>query len=198
MGRWTQYDEDSSRLPEGMKRVGYDSDTGKYYFRDRDGSLWEGPEGAEYGQMKRVSDAPISTGDRSADDVDDEEAEIGVHLRSDGYRPLAGDPEPSSVQNGSIHSGRSNSAYRVILPFFLIVAVILLLVIRLVHSTTSDPPKAIYCPGTSEVYHISRGDTCWDLAQARGCSVDDILNVNSELKCEKLVPGEPICLPVKA
>ena len=38
-----------------------------------------------------VSDAPVSTGDRPADDVDDEEAEIGVHLRSDGYRPLAVD-----------------------------------------------------------------------------------------------------------
>lgn len=108
---------------------------------------------------------------------------------------------PSSIQNGSIHSGhtgRSNSAYRVILPFFLIVAVILLLVIRLAHSSTSDPNNVIYCPGTSEVYHISRGDTCWDLAQTRGCSVDDILDVNSNLKCEKLVPGQPICLPVKA
>ncbi|KAM5539853.1 hypothetical protein V8D89_006356 [Ganoderma adspersum] len=195
MGRWTQYDEDSYRLPEGMKRVGYDSDSGKYYFRDQDGSLWEGPEGAEYGEMKRVSDIPISAGDRSSDDVDDEEAEIGVHTRSDGYRPLAVD------SNGSTHSGpmgRSNSAYRVILPFFLIVAVILLLVIRLVHSSTSDPHDSIYCPGTSEVYHISRGDTCWDLSQARGCSVDDILNVNSDLKCERLVPGQPICLPVKA
>lgn len=38
-------------MPEGMTRVGYDSDTGKYYFRDSDGSLWEGPEGAQYGEM---------------------------------------------------------------------------------------------------------------------------------------------------
>lgn len=108
---------------------------------------------------------------------------------------------PRPAQNGSTHSGlagRSNSAYRVILPFFLIVAVILLLVIRLVHSSTSDPHDAIYCPSTSEVYHIVRGDTCWDLSQARGCSVDDILSVNSDLKCERLVPGQSICLPVKA
>lgn len=72
MGRWTQYDEvrrpgqprcmrcfsslfrqDSYRLPEGMKRVGYDSDTGRYQFRDQDGALWEGPEGAQFGEMKR-------------------------------------------------------------------------------------------------------------------------------------------------
>ena len=43
-----------------MKRVGYDSDSGKYYFRDQDGSLWEGPEGAEYGEMKRGASAVIS------------------------------------------------------------------------------------------------------------------------------------------
>ncbi|KAI0364552.1 hypothetical protein BV20DRAFT_974300 [Pilatotrama ljubarskyi] len=51
MGRWTQYDEDSYRLPAGMVRVGYDADTGKYQFRDRDGSLWDGPLGSEYGTM---------------------------------------------------------------------------------------------------------------------------------------------------
>ncbi|TBU26622.1 hypothetical protein BD311DRAFT_667186 [Dichomitus squalens] len=196
MGRWTQYDDDSYRLPEGMKRVGYDSDTGNYYFRDQDGSLWEGPDGAEYGEMKRVTDAPVVIGDPSADDVSDEEAEIGVHSRADGYHPLAMD------SNGTVHAGRrvhdNTNAYRLILPFFLIVAVVLLLVIRLVHSSTSSPPKAIHCPGTSEAYYISRGDTCWDLAQTRGCSVDDILNINSGLKCETLALGQSICLPTKA
>ncbi|TFK84446.1 carbohydrate-binding module family 50 protein [Polyporus arcularius HHB13444] len=189
MGRWTQYDEDSYRLPEGMKRVGYDADTGKYYYRDGGGSLWEGAEGAQYGELKRVSHAPIPTGG-AQEDPSDEEAEIGG--RADGYRPLA-------VDDGSVrHTGtsRSDSAYRMILPFFLIIAVILLLVFRLVHSATpSNPPE---CPGSSEVYHVSRGDTCWELAQARGCSVDDILTVNRDLRCESLRPGEAICLPPKA
>ena len=74
MGRWTQYDEvrgvfhfmynlgpflwwlvtqDDYRLPEGMKRVGYDADTQRYTFKDKDGSLWEGPEGQEFGEMRR-------------------------------------------------------------------------------------------------------------------------------------------------
>ena len=73
MGRWSQYDEvsnlfrltlslfcslgvtpqDDHRLPEGMKRIGYDADTSRYIFRDRDGSLWQGPEGSEYGEMNR-------------------------------------------------------------------------------------------------------------------------------------------------
>ncbi|KAK7455807.1 hypothetical protein VKT23_010840 [Stygiomarasmius scandens] len=51
MGRWTQYDEDSYRLPEGMKRVGYDSDSGQYIFRDRNGSNWHGQPGAQYSEM---------------------------------------------------------------------------------------------------------------------------------------------------
>ncbi len=45
--------KDSYRLPEGMERIGYDSDTGRYTFRDSDGSIWEGPQGAEYGEMTR-------------------------------------------------------------------------------------------------------------------------------------------------
>jgi hypothetical protein len=36
-----------------MTRIGYDSDTGRYRFRDKDGSIWEGPEGAEYGEMRK-------------------------------------------------------------------------------------------------------------------------------------------------
>ena len=38
-----------------MKRVGYDSDTGRYHYRGLDGSLWEGPEGAEFGENPQVS-----------------------------------------------------------------------------------------------------------------------------------------------
>lgn len=36
-----------------MKRVGYDADTQKYTFKDQDGVYWEGPEGAEYGELTR-------------------------------------------------------------------------------------------------------------------------------------------------
>ena len=36
-----------------MTRIGYDSSTGRYRFQDKDGSIWEGPEGAEYGEMRK-------------------------------------------------------------------------------------------------------------------------------------------------
>ncbi|KAH9910491.1 uncharacterized protein BXZ73DRAFT_58352 [Epithele typhae] len=181
MGRWTQYDEDSYRLPAGMKRVGYDSDTGKYYFRGLDGSLWEGPEGAEFGEMRRGGPTPD-------EEPEDEEADVG--LRSDGYAPLAVD------SNGSLSSGqkgRANSAYRTILPFFLIIAAVLLLVIRLVGSGKSI--ATVDCPTNTQVYKISRGNTCWNLADAWGITVDDVLRVNEGLNCDKLLPGQAICLP---
>ncbi|KAF7969136.1 hypothetical protein HWV62_28262 [Athelia sp. TMB] len=34
MGRWTQYDEDAYRLPEGFTRTGYDADSQTYFFTD--------------------------------------------------------------------------------------------------------------------------------------------------------------------
>ena len=70
MSRFTQYDEvsgtelrlrcptltvwskDEYRLPEGMRRVGYDADTQRYTFQDSDGSYWEGPAGARYGELR--------------------------------------------------------------------------------------------------------------------------------------------------
>lgn len=89
-----------------MKRVGYDSDTGRYYFRDREGILYEGAQGAEFSEMTRgevhrlldrylvyyifpltfrtVSGAPIAITDESSDE--DLEA---APTRSDGYQSLA-------------------------------------------------------------------------------------------------------------
>ncbi|KAJ6546941.1 hypothetical protein B0H19DRAFT_246752 [Mycena capillaripes] len=51
MGRWTQYDEDAYRLPAGMRRTGYDADTGCYYFSDRSGNSYTGQPGSQYGPM---------------------------------------------------------------------------------------------------------------------------------------------------
>ncbi|KAJ3830754.1 hypothetical protein F5880DRAFT_6904 [Lentinula raphanica] len=55
MGRWTQYDEDSYRLPSGFKRVGYDADTGEYVFQSASGDTWNGAPHETYGNMHRTS-----------------------------------------------------------------------------------------------------------------------------------------------
>ena len=56
MGRWTRYEEEAQRLPEGMKRIAYDADTRIYTFRDRDGKLYRSAPGEEYGRLVPVVD----------------------------------------------------------------------------------------------------------------------------------------------
>jgi hypothetical protein len=57
MSRFSRYDTDEERLPEGMQRVGYDADTQVYTFRDADGSFWESAPGNQYGQLTKVGEA---------------------------------------------------------------------------------------------------------------------------------------------
>lgn len=45
--------QDEYRLPDGMKRVGYDADTQKYSYVDQNGDFWEGSEGQEFGELRR-------------------------------------------------------------------------------------------------------------------------------------------------
>ncbi|KAH9923680.1 uncharacterized protein B0H18DRAFT_1014626 [Fomitopsis serialis] len=191
MGRWTQYDEDEYRLPEGMKRVGYDSDTSKYYYRDADGTLWEGPAGADYGELTQVSSAPIVLDDDGHASDEDLEA---APTRADGYKPLASDANqsPHFMSSGNRH------AYRMLFPFFLLVAVALLLVIRLAfYSTSSDPPppNSALCPNESEPVNVKAGDTCWKLSQARNSTLEEFLNLNPTVDCNSLMPGQNVCLP---
>ncbi|EDR10335.1 uncharacterized protein LACBIDRAFT_317108 [Laccaria bicolor S238N-H82] len=56
MGRWTQYDEDEARLPEGMQRIGYDADCSRYTFRDKEGNIYQSAPRARYGILTPVSD----------------------------------------------------------------------------------------------------------------------------------------------
>ncbi|KAI6044063.1 hypothetical protein EDC04DRAFT_2644680 [Pisolithus marmoratus] len=54
MNRFTQFDEDSYRLPEGVKRIEYDADTQRYLFRDRSGQLYQNEPGDHYGVLQPV------------------------------------------------------------------------------------------------------------------------------------------------
>lgn len=54
MNRFTQFDEDSYRLPEGVKRIAYDADSQRYLFRDRLGQLYQNEPGDEYGVLQPV------------------------------------------------------------------------------------------------------------------------------------------------
>lgn len=81
-------------------------------------------------------------------------------------------------------------------PFLMIVIVVLLLVWRLVFQSSHEgPPDAAFCSGGTHPYRVQTGDTCWDISQTRGFSLEDLLKVNQGLACDTLTPGQIICLP---
>lgn len=192
MGRWTQYDEDDYRLPEGMKRIGYDADSGRYYFRDSDGTLWKGAEGVEFGEMTRVNSLPASI---SVDDDDAEhrrsvDLEASPRTRNGGYQLLPDDHSRPMVQPLRVNVG----SYRTLFPFFLIIAVILLLIWRLILSPgLSTPTKK--CPEGTSSYWVQPGDNCWEVARERGWTMDKFKEANPKVVCEPLMPGTSLCLP---
>ncbi|KAE9392805.1 hypothetical protein BT96DRAFT_924468 [Gymnopus androsaceus JB14] len=57
MGRWTQYDEDDYRLPEGFKRVAYDADTGQYTYQDTRGNEWNGAPYQTHGTLRPAEES---------------------------------------------------------------------------------------------------------------------------------------------
>ncbi|PMD37886.1 hypothetical protein L207DRAFT_635337 [Hyaloscypha variabilis F] len=59
--RWSQQESDEARLPEGMRRVGYDADTQTYTYQDHHGSSWEGAPGAKYGVLNRTGHVRFET-----------------------------------------------------------------------------------------------------------------------------------------
>lgn len=173
MPRRSRYDDDEERLPHGMTRVGYDADTQVYTFQDEDGSYWEGSPGCEYGgQLTRVGPGQRDAGD----DAEDTEP----FLLSDPVQP------------------RTSWRHELmpLLNFGVIIGVTLLFLIWFLRrSAASDESPSIECPLGTGAYTVKRGDTCWDLGESRGISVDDILEKNPGLDCEKLRGGMNICLP---
>ena len=97
-----------------------------------------------------------------------------------------------SVQHGSRHVLRGG-AYRTLFPFFLIIAVTLLLIWRLAFSPTIATPAP--CPSTTISYVIQPGDTCWDIARRYNSTLDKIRIVNPKIVCSELHPGERVCVP---
>ncbi|KAJ7045202.1 hypothetical protein C8F04DRAFT_1249631 [Mycena alexandri] len=189
MGRWTQQDEDSTRLPEGMERIGYDSDTGRYYFRDESGQVWQGAQGAEFSEMTRVEDGEGAGSTSSPSYPQDDDVEAGPR-RSDGYQALATDANARYIKSNA-------SAYRTLFPFFLLIGVVLLLVWRLVLSPAFSAPKNP-CPAHTASYLVEPGDSCWEISRTHGCTLDEFKKLNEKIECDRLMPGSIVCLPQAA
>ncbi|KAF5340183.1 hypothetical protein D9758_014981 [Tetrapyrgos nigripes] len=200
MGRWTQYDEDSYRLPEGMERIGYDADTGRYQFRDRASSVWQGQPGSQFGEMTRVSGPPhqgsssaAGAGVETEDDDDLEATAAPTRMRRDGYQSLPMDTTPMARRQHV-----NPAAYRQLLPFFLIIGVILLLVYKFIVAPNLGPPSDPCANKENSVSHlVEPGETCWAISQAIGCSLEELEEMNERVDCGRLMPGMVLCVPLK-
>lgn len=174
MSRFSRYDTDEGRLPDGMSRVGYDSDTQVYTYQDSDGSYWESPAGHEYGQLTRVG------GDTASDN---------------------GDMEPFLVSDQSYEQTSWRAELMPLLNFGVIVGLCLLLFFWYLHyaaspsKSTEEPGIEISCSDNGDPYTITDGDTCWSVAEKLHITTDDILRFNVGLDCQKLQLGSHICVP---
>lgn len=174
MSRFSRYDTDEERLPDGMTRVGYDADTQVYTFQDSDGSYWESAPGNQYGQLTRVS------GGSSDDD----------------------DTEPFLVSDQSYPRPSWRAELMPLLNFGVLVGLCLLALFWYLHiaaAPSGEPsdknaPK-ITCAGDAKVHTVEKGDSCWSIADHRGISVDDIVQLNEGLDCQILRVGSQICVP---
>ncbi|WYZ43825.1 hypothetical protein EsH8_VII_000261 [Colletotrichum jinshuiense] len=171
MSRFSQLDTDEERLPDGMQRVGYDADTQVYTYQDADGSYWEGAPGHQYGQLRCVSGGSGPA-----------EAEPFIPGSGAGRRQLWGKK-----------SWRQDM--KPLLNFFIIIGLFLLVLTWWLYRTPTDSEVMPQCGQQAALYKISKGDTCWAIAEGHKMSVEDLVKANEGLKCDKLQIGRSICVP---
>ncbi|KAF2023708.1 hypothetical protein EK21DRAFT_80234 [Setomelanomma holmii] len=171
MGRWTDMDDDERRLPEGMERVGYDTDTERYTFRDTDGTLYESAPGSRYGDIQPV-----------------------------GHRYA---PSEVRTRNARTYTDYWESI-RMFMPFALMVLVFLLVMFKLVDMdwpgsgmTWAPRKEVLNCANGTTQVQIETGDTCWQIAENYGISVEELKAIggNEGVKCDKLRILQGICVP---
>ncbi|KAF5664474.1 peptidoglycan-binding domain-containing protein [Fusarium heterosporum] len=172
MSRFSRYDTDEERLPEGMQRVGYDADSQVYTFRDADGSYWESAPGNQYGQLTKVGEAR----------PEGQETETFL-MTSEQYQPKM-------------------SWFTEMKPFlnFLMLVILSLVLLCWFLGRKTSPEERIPipdCPEGTVAYAVKQGDTCWEVAKKNGVSVDDILKKNADLDCEAMMIDDRICVPTK-
>lgn len=182
MGRWSQYDTDEERLPEGMVRIGYDADDQTYTFRDTsDGSIWESAPGNQYGRLTRIS-GPSQQASHGFDDDDDDDNEH---------------PPPYTVHEPEV-SWRHEMMP--LFNFFLIIGLILLGVFWWLSKADSSSPReapVTTCGINADVYTIKAGNTCWAISQEKGVSLGALVNENKNINCDRLAVGATMCIPKK-
>ncbi|KNG48401.1 hypothetical protein DDE82_002151 [Stemphylium lycopersici] len=162
MGRWADMDsvrkkhpcgldapplttkQDTERLPSGFERIGYDSDTQIYTFRDSEGNTYESEPGNRYGELRPVRSPSRHMMFAPAETTEGHNAQPSRSFAD----MLSGQEDAIEEQN--------KEATRIMLPFALLVLVFLVLVFKLLYrsdnGSVADPQDAIDCGEGSDAY----------------------------------------------
>lgn len=92
---------------------------------------------------------------------------------------------------------------RVIYYFMLLICLFLLVVWKYVlgaRSAHHEHKHKLHCPDgeSAPMYHVRPGDSCWEIAESHGFTLDALLNqtLNPKLNCDYLKPNDVVCLPL--
>lgn len=141
--------------------------------------------------MERVGyDADSSTHTFRDADGSYWESDEGVELGQ--LHRVGNQPQHRDGYLESWKTEQRNGFWKYFGPFALLVGVVLLLAIFYL---PSGRVARIHCAEGLDRYVVKAGDTCWDLAESNGLTVDEMVRLNPQLDCNSLVPREQICLP---
>jgi hypothetical protein len=159
--------QDEARLPENIRRIGYDADTETYTFEDTStGRIYESAPGNRYGVLNPAGQAR--------------------------------DPAEVEAHNAEVKKG-NKEAVRLMLPFALLVLVSLLLLFRYINGGSgADRTPQVHCGQGADSIQVKKGETCWEIAEAHGMAVADLLALegNKGVDCDKLQVGQSVCVSV--
>lgn len=88
-------------------------------------------------------------------------------------------------------------AWQYMLPLLFPLAVLIYLFNFLgPNSSSSDSLGSVFCGEPHTVSYVTKsGDSCWDIADQRGATMEDLMKMNPSLECEPLTIGQTICVP---
>ncbi|KAM0243944.1 hypothetical protein ACHAP5_006707 [Fusarium lateritium] len=95
----TRHNNHEERLPEGMKKVGYDADEQVYTFKDVNGTLWKSKPGSKHGKLTRAKECST--------------AELDFRLRNPQFYPPS---EQGSMTGSMMESEREAVAATTAVP----------------------------------------------------------------------------------
>ncbi|KAF2680383.1 carbohydrate-binding module family 50 protein [Lentithecium fluviatile CBS 122367] len=168
MGRWADQDSDEHRLPEGMKRIGYDADTQIYTFRDASGAIYESESGNRYGELWPAGRRPQRT------------------------------PSEIEHHNAQLKKSNRESVKMILPFALLVLVFLLLLFRYLGNAGAhADLGEQAKCAEGDTWVQVVEKDTCFDIGKKNGLGVEELLGIegNEGVDCDHLRIGQKICVP---